>query len=30
VLELDGRIVWMKFVDVDPEAGIVVAAQPLG
>lgn len=30
VLELDGRIVWMRGVDVDPEQGITVTAQPLG
>jgi tRNA(Ile)-lysidine synthase len=27
VLELDGRIVWMKGVEVEPEAGIVVTVE---
>ena len=30
VLELDGRIVWMRAVDVDPEQGIAVSVEPLG
>jgi tRNA(Ile)-lysidine synthase len=30
VLEVDGRIVWMKGVEVEPELGFVVEASPLG
>jgi tRNA(Ile)-lysidine synthase len=29
VLEVDGRIVWMKGVEVEPEAGLAVAATAL-
>jgi hypothetical protein len=29
VLEIDGRIAWMRGVEVEPEQGIVVVAMPL-
>jgi tRNA(Ile)-lysidine synthase len=29
VLEIDGRIVWMKGVELEPEQGIHVVANPL-
>jgi hypothetical protein len=29
VLEVDGRIIWMKGVEVEPESGLAVAATEL-
>jgi len=29
VLELDGRIVWMKGAELEPEQGMEIAATPL-
>jgi tRNA(Ile)-lysidine synthase len=30
VLEIDGRILWMKGIELEPEAGIDVVVTPLG